>query len=219
MVAGGETQTLISTQRDFVEWRQGRHQYAVWAINLDSPEIQARCDLLAANLGEYLLENYCRQAHLTLAVCGFPAALPQLEDDYSVAEFALQVLKLSTEKCNPFRIEIGRPDSFASAVYLSVIDPEQGISALHQALSKPDDNKTSHPYTPHVTFGLYRRAVPLARIQRLLGEYTNVVPLSWQVSQLSLMTYDAAIIGGALTEICRFDLASHCLLPRRAVRR
>ena len=149
--------TLPSVQQDFVEWRQGRRYYAVWALDLDSPMLRQASRDICAVQPTYWLPDYVRASHLTVGLCGFPAAQARRDDDYPLARFIAQQKALSDAALAPFELEIGAPDSFTSAAYFSVRDLAGGIKKLRHFLGEADDSG----FVPHVTFGLYREAVPL----------------------------------------------------------
>ena len=200
--------TLASVQRDFVEWRKGRSHYAVWAIDVDTPALRSAIAAMRAHLADHLLPDYRRQAHVTLHLCGFPAATANLDDDFPAAMLQDQIAALKTSAPPPFVVEIGNPDSFASAAYFSVDDCAHGILATRRALAGNRHPDETFPYTPHVTCGQYRHELPLATLTRHMTACDTGLPARLRVDRLTLMAYEAAIIGGPLTNLCEFDLAT-----------
>jgi len=200
--------TLACEQRDFVEWRRGRTHYAVWAIDVDTPALRAATAAMRDHLGPCLLPDYHRQPHVTLRLCGFPAAVPRLGDDYPATTLHRQITALHAAAPAPFALEVGRPDSFASAAYLSVADCAGGIRAVRQSLSATEGVDDAFPYTPHVTCGLYRGEFHLPTLLREMAGHNPGQPVRLQVTRLTLMVYEAAIIGGPLVSLCEFDLAT-----------
>jgi 2'-5' RNA ligase len=197
--------TLPSQQKDFVDWRQGRLFYSVWALDLDIPDLcQASADMRQV-LSNYRLMGYVRQPHLTLGLCGFPVANPKLADDYGLARFCTQRAALLRAMPKPFCLEIGAPNSFTSAAYFSVRDLEGGLETLRQIL---DADAEDHGFVPHVTFALYRAAFPLRNMLAELQQGNALVPFRLPISKLSWMVYEAAIIAGPLTSVVEFDLIS-----------
>ncbi len=146
--------TLACRHDDFSDWHQGRRRYAVWAIAADTPALTAAVDGLKAQLAPWLLPGYRRQPHVTLRLCGFPAAVPRGTDDYPAATLERQIAALQANAPAPFTLAIGRPDSFASAAYLSVDDRAGGIHAARAALAGADCAADGFAYAPHVTCGL-----------------------------------------------------------------
>ena len=200
--------TLASVQRDFAEWRKGRTHYAVWAIDVDTPALRAASAAMREHLADCLLPDYRRQAHVTLHLCGFPAAVSNLDDDYPAAILQKQIAALQAGAPPPFTLEIGPPDSFTSAAYFSVDDCSDGIRTARRALAGSRNPEKSFPYTPHVTCGLYGSEYPLATLLPRMATCKTNLPVRFQIDRLTLMVYEAAIIGGPLTSLCEFDLTT-----------
>ncbi len=200
--------TIASIQRDFVEWRKERSHYVVWTIDVDTPALRAAVAALREHLADCLLPDYQRQAHVTVHLCGFSAAVPKLDDDYPATTLQTHIAALQAGAPAPFALKIGAPDSFASAAYLSVDDCAGGILAIRRALTGSGNPEGSFPYTPHVTCGLYRGEFPLPELIQRMAACELDLPMHLQVERLTLMAYDAAIIGGPLSSLCEFDLAT-----------
>ncbi|WP_298625556.1 2'-5' RNA ligase family protein [uncultured Zoogloea sp.] len=198
-------QTLRNERRDFPEWHLGRPHYALWAVDVDLPDVRQAVAGAEAHLDGLLLDGYRRQPHITLALCGFPTAEPQRPDDYSPDQLATQVAALAVAAPAPFTLTVGALASFSSAPFLSVADPAGGIRHLRRALAG-DQDEPGGPYTPHVTVGLYAGTWPTARIQPRLDAFAAPA-LPCRVERISLMHYAAPEIGGALTTLASFDLA------------
>lgn len=194
--------TLASEQRDFVEWRKGRTNFAVWALDLSMPSLTAACENFRRHMGDVFLANYVRQPHLTLQIAGFPAQVRQFPDDYPNNEFDQQVEQLRALELSPFTLEIGEVGSFTSAAYFTVLDHSGSLNRIRQALRVVESDDLQ--YIPHVTFGLYRDQRPLAEVMRRMNSAPTFSPLTIEIEKISLMTYQAAIIGGVLTS--QFEL-------------
>lgn len=197
--------TLPSEQKDFVEWRQGRTHFAVWALDLDLPVLHQASAEIRVLSGEYWLADYLRQPHLTVGLCGFPVANAAQLDDYALARFTAQCQALLDAAPSPFELEIGAPDSFTSAAYFSVRDLDGGIENLRRTLSGGAEDSG---FIPHVTFGLYREVFPLPDVLAKLQASHVLPPVRLRINKLVLMTYEAAIIGGPLTPLGEFNLAT-----------
>ena len=206
--------TLPNVQKDFTDWRAGRHRYAVWAIDLDHDWLRAASGRMRQHCGDLLLPNYARQPHITLRICGFPGTDRRLGDDYTQSDLAAQVSALESARIEPFPISIGALDTFTTAPYFSVLDSECGIARSRQALAMPAGDgpgEKGFPYVPHVTFGLYGGRFPLADVMPRLCSEPEVQNVRLTVRQLTLMIYEASIIAGPLTAVCEFDLESQSL--------
>lgn len=196
--------TLPSVQHDFVEWRLGRRYYAVWALDFDHPMLRQASGEICAALPDYWLPDYVRGPHLTVSLCGFPAAQARRDDDYALTHFTAQLQALSDAAPVPFAVEIGAPGSFTSAAYFSARDLDNGIEQLRCLLGEADDSG----FVPHVTFGLYRAALPLHRVLGQLRAHNRLITCQLEVHKLSWMVYEAAVIGGPLYKLGEFDLAT-----------
>ena len=62
--------TIASEDRDFAEWHGGRTHAAVWAFELDLPEVREMIAAAHRRLGHLLLPRYARQPHVTVAFAG-----------------------------------------------------------------------------------------------------------------------------------------------------
>lgn len=200
--------TQPSIRRDFVEWHRGRQPYAFWGLDVDMPVVSVRIAACAAHLGEWLLDGYARQPHVTLDLCGFPNLQLSSADEFGPELLAHQVAALRSAGPAPFAIEIGDPDSFQSAPYLAVRDPAGGIAALRRCLAIDGEHRLFGDYVPHVTLGLYAQAVPFAVVLERLLACRMPEPLLCQIDRLSLMAYDPAEIGGRLIALADYQLAS-----------
>lgn len=200
--------TLQNLRRDFPEWHLGRPRYALWALDVATPAVGRAVAGAAHHLAGLLLDGYTRQAHITLALGGFPTHLPSRPDDYGPASFDAHLRALQALAPAPFELDIGGLASFTSAPFLTVDDVHGGIRRLHQALGgmRPGD-----PYTPHVTVGLYAGEWPTAEVLPRLDSLTETPPVRCRIEHISLMSYAAAEIGGPLCTLADFHLTDGTL--------
>ncbi len=206
--------TLPNVQKDFADWRAGRHRYAVWAIDLDHAWLREASNRVRQHCADLLLPDYARQPHATLRICGFPGPDRRLGDDYTRAHLAAQVSALESARIEPFPISIGALDTFTTAPYFSVLDIECGIARSRQALAMPAGDgpgEKGFPYIPHVTFGLYGGRFPMPDVASRLRSAPEIENARLTVERLTLMTYEASVIAGPLTSVCAFDLESQTL--------
>lgn len=203
--------TQPSIRRDFVEWHRGRQPYVFWGLDVDTPAVARRVAASAGRLGDWLLDAYVRQPHVTLDLCGFPRARPSSADEFGCGLLAGQLAALRVAGPAPFAIEIGDPDSFLSAPYLAVHDPVGGIAALRRCLAINGTHRLFGDYVPHVTLGLYARTVPFAAVLDRLFACRVPDKLVCIIDRLSLMAYAPAEIGGPLVYLADFELGSGTL--------
>ena len=206
--------TLPNVQKDFTDWRAGRHRYAIWAIDLDHDWLHEASDKMRRHCANLLLPDYARQPHITLRICGFPCPARRLGDDYTQADFWAQISALESARIEPFPISIGALDTFTTAPYFSVLDIDGGIARTRRALGMPAGDgpgEKGFPYVPHVTFGLYGGRFPMAEVVRRLNAVPRIENTQLTVKRLTLLTYEASRIAGPLTSVRGFDLESQIL--------
>ena len=194
-----QVQTTIPAEaRDFPEWHHGRETYAVWVLTMDVKTIQDKFAAARAHLYGYLLEPYQRQPHITLFVCGFLVDRLKYNDDFTYTQLQAQIQALENSNIQPFEIEIGGLNSFASAPYLEVNGPSGGIARLREILSGGAREFRTAPYTPHLTVGLYASAIPSTQVAKRMVEFQSK-PILQKVTQISLATYQAKEFAGKLS--------------------
>jgi 2'-5' RNA ligase len=190
--------TIATENRDFPEWHRGRETYAVWMLRADNEAIQDKFKAAREHLNSYLVEPYHRQPHITLFVCGFLVDETKYNDDFTPAQLGTQIQALEKADIQPFEIEIGELNSFASSPYLEVRDPEGGIARLREILSCGSREFCTAPYTPHLTVGLYADTFSSEKVMRRLGTF-SMVPIRWRVERITLATYWANEFAGKLS--------------------
>ena len=193
-----ESHSLPCAWRDYPEWHRGRQRYAVWSLAVECPRIHARIARARTHLGAWLHDDYRRQAHITLFVCGFPAESAQFDDDFPQERLDTQCAALHALAGGPFELQIGGLESFASAPFLNVGDPEGRLATLRAALAARSAEVRQAPYLAHLTVGLYAQAVARADLQARLAAFTDREPLTLSVRELHYSSYAAAELCGPL---------------------
>jgi len=192
--------TIPAENRDFIEWRRGRETYAVWVLQVEEQTVLEKYKAARDHLDGYLLKPYTRQPHITLFVCGFLVDETQYNDDFAPAQLQLQMEALEQAAIDPFEIEIGGLNSFASAPYLEVHDPMGCISHLRDVLSRGGREFRTATFTPHLTIGLYGGAFSSEEVVAELAAFPKN-PVRWKIEQITLATYQAQEIAGRLTPL------------------
>jgi|SRR5690606_38481088 len=208
-----DPRTIANVRRDFVEWHLGRAGYALWALEVDVPAVVQRLAQAQAHLAARLLDGYRRQPHITLGLCGFLGDRARHRDDFDGAALQTQIEALQCMRPRAFDIEVGALATFSSAPYLAVHEPHGHLARLRDCVAQGPMNHAPANYVPHVTVGLFRGAWPLAEVQVDLQAFNaqGLAPLSLCISHLALLSYQAADIGGPLTRLARYELASGTL--------
>ena len=199
-----EVFTVRNVRRDFVEWHLGRPAYVLWALDFDTTVVLPRVQAAQAQLADLLLDGYCRQPHITLSLCGFPSDSPVHADDFGPELIPAQAQAMRQLGLAPFEIEIGGLDTFTSVPYFTVHDASGQLAALRACLTTRGAQAVSGDYVPHVTVGLYANAWSLAAVQTRLKRCVLPKPVRVPVRGISLLSYQAADIGGALSCLARY---------------
>ena len=199
--------TTKNSDRDFHEWHQGRPRYAIWAIDVDTPEVCQQVLAAEQQLTGLLLENYARKPHITLSVCGFLSDKAEQADDFGVNHFEAQIANLIQLNIMPFEVEIGALASFSSAPFFHIKESGNNIVNLNKCLNLGTPLNQHDKYIPHITVGLYADAWSSNTVSIKLDSYTAPNAVRFKVNRISLMCYNSAEIGGALHTIADYDFA------------
>jgi 2'-5' RNA ligase len=191
-------ETIPSPVHDHPNWHHGRQDYSVWLIELGGMEVSQKVAAAREHLSPFLLKPYQRQPHITIFVCGFLADTPQYDDDYSAGQLERHAHLLKVSAVKPFTVEIGGLNSFASAPFLEVADPEGGLDRVRSLLLSTGKEIGRSSYTPHITVGLYSGAFPGSMINERISSFPKD-PCKLMVDRITLATYQAREMAGALT--------------------
>jgi 2'-5' RNA ligase len=164
----------------------------------EEESIQTKFKAARKHLNGFLLEPYRRQTHITLFVCGFLVNKAQHNDDFTTEQYRKQIRALEESGTQPFEIEIGGLNSFASAPYLEVRDPEKGITRLREVLSRGASEFRTALYTPHLTVGLYAGAFPSVDVAERMANFPSK-PTKLGVKRITFAIYKAREIAGPLS--------------------
>lgn len=191
--------TIPTEKRAYEKWHKGRRDYAVWTIGIENQSVQSRFDAAKTHLAAFLLKPYQRQAHVTLFVCGFLAAVKRFNDDYAVEESKCHLQTLREAKPIPFEIEVGGINSFATAPFLEVFDVSGGLKRTREVLLGTRSEISRGEYIPHITLGLYSGAFETKMVVDKMSSFGLGSPLAYVVNEICLTTYSAQMIAGPLS--------------------
>lgn len=199
--------TFASLPGDFTYWHQNRKKYSVWAIEPQTVELNRRFNTARAHLGDFLLQEYPRQVHVTIGQCGFIAKEKKYKDDYDQSMFLGDIEALKRADIDKIRLSIqGVLTSYAIAPFFPVLDTHADLISLHKILTHTANE--NHIFTPHVTVGLYKDAWPTKDIHQSLLNFPKQLDLTFELPKIKLLSYHPAELGGALTEEACFDFAT-----------
>ncbi len=196
--------TLPQEDRDYPEWHLGRMHYGVWLIDADVGAVRERITQAQAHLAP-LLVHHQRQPHITLFVCGFMADVVAHGDDFTPDMLAAQQAALQALQLEPFTLQIGAIDSFDSAVFLRVGDPDNGLAPLRHVLGQGTREIRQNTYVPHLTVGLYSGAFDKELVTGKLQSFANHKPIPLRVERIHFARYEARVLGGPL-QLCHTHL-------------
>lgn len=183
-------ETLVAELRDYPEWHRGRERYGVWIAPVEQPALLAYIDEARRRLGDLLHPSPQRQPHLTVFVCGFHQPCAVHDDDFPPDRLQRQITLLESAIGAPCTLPLAAPDSFASAAFIPVGDPEGRLAQWRVLLGHASREVRQAAYVPHLTLGLYRRRLGADALrQRLAAIEAPSVALS--IRQLHYVTYDA----------------------------
>ena len=190
-------ETTVAQVRDYPEWHRGRRRYAIWMIPIRCPRVLAHIDRVTASLAD-LLHPSRRQPHITLFVCGFEGESVMHDDDFTAAQLERQLADLERLCLPPCELRIGSPDSFASAAFLTVEDPQGHLPRWRETLAAGCTEVRQAAYVPHLTLGLYRRAVRAGELRQRLERWSVSDTLPLPVAELEYATYHSGDMFGPL---------------------
>ena len=202
------TQTLRNVCRDFPEWHRGRSPYVFWALDVDISAVRVQVKRASEHLSGLLLNSYCRQPHVTLDLCGFPSSAPNDDDEFNHALIDRQCSALRAAQVPAFDMFVGGLGSFSSAPFLQVTDRAGGIAAVRDCLAVDGRYRLLGRHVPHVTVGLYADAWPVTNIAARFEQYVAGEPVHCRIERISLMSYVPSLIGGELSSVADFYLAT-----------
>ncbi len=200
--------TFGPLEGDFYEWHKGRPKYVVWVIEPNNEEFLKRYHLAQRYLSKYLINDYLRKPHITIAPCGFLMPEKNYIDDYTTEIIRQDIERVFDLSLKSIEAEIQNIlISYAIAPGFEVLDHYRILNILHDALSKNDHFEESYSYFPHVTVGLYNAEWATDMIMKVLQEFPIEKNIALSFNALKLVSYDPTVSGGALTDELIIDLS------------
>ena len=124
----------------------------------------------------------------------------QYNDDCLQAQLDAQISGLENEDLASFDIVISGLNSFASAPFFEILDPDNGITHLRQLLSKGAPEFRTVPYRPHLTIGQYANSFPSKEVLNRMATFTTN-PVRLKIEKVTLATYRSNDIVGELNPL------------------
>ncbi len=199
--------TLANSDRDFVEWHQGRPRYYCWVILVDAPDWSGAVSRAANALSPWLVPGYQRPPHVTILPGGFPGSRIDAE-----------ALSAAMRQIQPFSLHLGGLGSFTSSPCFEVGDPADALLRMRRLLRPILCDSASRvgdeDYQPHMTVGLYSERFSTEEITRRIVAFENGPVNPVEVGGISLCCYDTRSIKGPLNEVAAISLGSGILSIR-----
>ncbi|RDI99889.1 hypothetical protein DVT68_03410 [Dyella solisilvae] len=209
---GCPAKTQVAELRDYPEWHRGRERYGVWIVPVEQPELLGYIDEARRALDDLLHPCPLRQPHLTVFVCGFARDTATEDDDFSPAQLRRQIAMLSGDLGAALALPLSAPDSFTTAAFIPVHDPEGRLARWRSRLGGAANEVRQSTYVPHITLGLYRKEVTAAVLRsRLAGIDPPVMAL--QAHSLNYATYETRSQFGPLHSHHRLALPGGISTP------
>ena len=188
---------LGARRLDYPNWHKGRPRYYLWAIDADTGPVNERLRHHRTRLRGYLVQPDARQAHITVAVSGFLGPETLHDDDITPELVELQALRVRALSLPPFTLHVGGANSFASAPFLEVADPEGALTEIRQALTPDGREFRTTAYVPHVTIGIYSGDHAVAQLAPLLAA-DRADAIAVAVNAIGFCSYEASHLGSPL---------------------
>ncbi len=201
----GPSETLVADLRDYPEWHRGRVRYGLWLAPVMDEALHGYVAAVRQQLSDWLHPMPQRQLHLTLFVCGFEQPTSGADDDFTPAQLRRQIEQLDREPGARCVLPLGPVDSFATAAFIPVGDPQGRLSRWRHALGGAGREIRQAAYVPHITLGLYRRKLTGEQVRARLRDIDSP-PRSLTVSELHYATYNAQAHFGPLESHHRMAL-------------
>ena len=189
--------SIGARRSDYPEWHKGRPRYSLWAIDADTEPVNERLRHHRTRLHDHLVQPNARQAHITVAVSGFLSPEALHDDDITPGLVELQGLRVRALSLPPFTLHVGGANSFASAPFLEVADPEDALAMIRQALTPDGREFRTTAYVPHVTIGIYDGEHDIEQLARLM-EPGPEDAIAVAVSAIGFYSYEAHHMGSPL---------------------
>lgn len=183
-------ETWPAPWRDYPEWHRGRQRYGVWIVPIEQADLLDWLDACRRQLHDLLHPSPQRPPHLTVFVCGFEQPRRVHDDDFTAQACERQLAALRAHASAPSALPLACVDSFASAAFVPVGDPQGLLAGWRHRLGQASREIRQSAYVPHITLGLYRKRVEAAALRQRL-QALPAPSVALQVKRLIYATYVA----------------------------
>ena len=187
-------------------WAAGRATYAIWGIRVSEESVLERVAAIQSELGPRIRKTPLDELHITCWVAGFPTSTSRSHND-DIPEAALERQAAVLQNHRSFRLLVGGANSFTTAPFLEVFDPDGGLASLRQTLARcgPAELRFA-PYQPHVTLGTASSDIPTASVRASLAAHRQLSAIELTVNRFEQLRFDALRPGASLHTHCMVSL-------------
>ncbi len=196
------SKTIPHCEHDFAEWHRGISHYGFWAVLVDDQGWLELIETARSYVERFIHPGYRRAPHITVAACGLLS-----EEHFSTKLQRRQTTALNEAKVPPFFLRTGMLDSFASAPYITVEDPDGSLDKLRSILAMISKEDNPADYKPHITLGVYQGAFETLLVANHLREFRSVSTKQLSVTELAFCVYETSDIQGPFIVVERVALA------------
>lgn len=196
-----QTKTDALVDENFSDWHRGIPFYGFWAIIIRNKQWLTFIQETQAELSHYFLPGYARQAHITLNACGLLD-----ERHFSKAKLEAQCAALDKKVLSHFPISLGSVNSFSTAAYISIADPQGHLDQINTVLQKIATDSAPLKYTAHLTLGLYRDHFNTRELASKLSRITVPTLPPIQVTEIQFCKYQTQSIQGKIQALFSMPL-------------
>ena len=198
---------IATLQQDYPEWHLGRTEFSLWYLEIHAPALLAYLSQLRQQFSDILLQPNTRQFHITLYICGFWNAQHSASDNFSVQQLQEHQHQLQQLKLQKFRLKTSHINSFESALFVEIEDPDQVLTQIRQALNLCSNEIAPLDYCPHITLGLYGHQLNSNEVLARVAEVPKQ-SFEFEVDALTFGTYHAQQLQAELMAQHYFYLGS-----------
>ena len=163
---------------DYVEWHQGRTDYALWYLEIENAELLQYLNQLRTSFSDLLYTPNTRQFHITLFICGF---LKQSDVSASLVNFTLNG---SHTDCH---LKNSNESDFLANQHLAYVN-----DANQQHIAKTCAHQTSQDFDEQLN-----KPMPddfsIRQLQQQLNQLQTMQPLKFQLSTGRINSFESAL--------------------------
>jgi 2'-5' RNA ligase len=193
-----DTPVLATFDHDYPEWHKGRSEFSLWYLEILDVALLNYLEKLRTHFSDFLYTPNTRQFHITLFICGFLSSdLKKYDDDFSQIQLQTHIDVLNRIELPNFKLRTRKINSFESALFVEIEDEQGILKSIRNLLAKLSTEIAPLEYCPHITLGLYQKAVTSDEIFRRISQIDQQ-EFDLGIDHLTFGVYQAHILQGPL---------------------